>query len=107
MMLGLVYDKLGMTQESETEMVVGAHCLRGIEMTGDGTQARPMLVTRTSDAFDVLNARQLDVSQHTLELVDGRRYDVFQTTDGQTLWFDITDISKLLSDILDELDPAW
>lgn len=56
LMLGFVLAKLGHEEESEFERFFGMRLMEGIESTGEGSEERPYLVTRSSDDYDLQTA---------------------------------------------------
>lgn len=96
MTLAFALHKLGDEERAEFEGFLGTRLLEGIESTGDGTEKNPYLVTRTSDEYDLLSARELELEQQSLVERKGRQLDRMQTTSGETLWFDITEVMAIM-----------
>lgn len=89
--------------DSETQLFENKccfRCLEGILSTGDGSEARPYLVLRTSDIYDVLMLQQKKLATQALVQKGGRSYDQMTCTDGTVLWFDVTDAYNKLSQMM-------
>ncbi|RBP35535.1 uncharacterized protein DUF4919 [Roseimicrobium gellanilyticum] len=97
--IAFVLHKLGREKDAAFEHHISQMLQKAIEETGDGTEARPYLVTRTSDEYDYLFAHELEAKTQALaKSPDGKHeYDVLTTTTGQQIWFDVTDISRVLA----------
>jgi hypothetical protein len=92
MFASIAYMKLGQERECQKAKNLYKACLSGILSTGDGSKEKPYLVTSVSDEHDVLSAMEKEfVSQSVTKEQKGKRYDVFELTDGTRLYFDITD----------------
>ena len=76
------------TAKRETE--IADKCIAGIRATGDGTEKKPMIVTRVSDEYDVVRSMGKRASGQGLRIKDGRYFDALQCADKSELWFDIT-----------------
>ena len=53
-------------------------------------------MTRTSVEDDLLSARELELELQSLVERKGRQLDRMQTTSGETLWFDITEVMAIM-----------
>jgi len=95
MELAVAQKGLGFLDKSEFESFLAQQLVLGIEMTGEGGQARPFLVTRTSDEYDLLIYRKQTPSMQSLVESGGRRFDRIETQSGDVFWFDITEIHAL------------
>jgi hypothetical protein len=97
--IAFLLHKLGREKDAAFEHHISQMLQRAIEATGDGTEAQPYLVTRTSDEYDHLFAHELEAKTQALaKSPDGKHeYDVLTTTTGQQIWFDVTDIRKVLA----------
>ena len=93
--LGFSLQKEGREREANVERGIAALLLRGIELTGDGSENSPFLVTRTSDEYDYLFAKQLQFASYTEIEKDGRQLDCILVRDKGPLFFDVTDICQL------------
>jgi len=93
--LAVAQKGLGLFDKAEFERFVAQQLVLGIEMTGEGGQARPFLVTRTSDEYDLLIYRKQTPSMQSLVESGGRRFDRIETQSGDVFWFDITEIHAL------------
>jgi hypothetical protein len=92
--LGFALSKIDQEREANVERALAALLLRGIEMTGDGTEEQPLIVSRVSDEYDFLFAKQLRfVAQLPVES-DGRRLDRIEVDDGDAVFFDVTDLQR-------------
>ena len=93
----VVADKTGQDNEAVAEFKKQQACLTGILATGDGSEERPYLVTRVSDEYDVLrHLKQRSASQGLMRSGE-KRFDVLDTTDGQEIWFDVTDAFQTIA----------
>ncbi|QIF02155.1 DUF4919 domain-containing protein [Roseimicrobium sp. ORNL1] len=97
--IAFLLHKLGREKDAAFEHHISQLLQEAIEETGDGTEARPYLVTRTSDEYDYLFAHDLEAKGQALaKSPDGtREHDVLTTKDGGQIWFDVTDIRKVLA----------
>ena len=96
--LGFALHKTGQAREANLERALGSLLLRGIEMTGDGTESKPFLVTRVSDEYDFLFAKQMQFAGQTLIEVNGCKLDRVDLEDGGRVYFDVTDIQAIRQD---------
>ena len=96
LMNSFILGKEGNEKGAEMEMAIARSCVDGILSTGDGTEASPYLVTRSSDVYDVLQFLQKEPSGQGLIHEGGRSFDRMECADGSVLWFDITDSFKTL-----------
>jgi hypothetical protein len=74
--------------KKEVELV--SKCIQGLLATGDGSTARPFVVSRVSDEYDLSRHLGKRVSGQGLRRQDGKSFDVLQCSDKTELWFDIT-----------------
>ena len=90
MLASITAKRLGDLKAASMEQMFYARCIEAMLATGDGTEASPYLVTRTSDEYDLLF--HLDKKLQTQSLVheDDRSFDVMQCEDGTEIYFDIT-----------------
>jgi hypothetical protein len=88
--LALAAKGLGDEEAAKRETEIADKCIAGIRATGDGSEARPMIVTRVSDEYDVVRSLGKRVSGQGLRIKDGRYFDALQCADKSDLWFDIT-----------------
>jgi hypothetical protein len=98
LLLSLALKEEGNAKGSDLERFICYRCVEGIQLTGDGTQARPYLVLRTSDEYDVLSAlgKRL-ASQHLVHDEHGKSFDQMVCEDGTQLWFDITEMMNAMT----------
>jgi hypothetical protein len=82
----------GQQSRAKREASLMAACLAGMKATGDGSRARPFVVTRISDEYDLIHSLGKTSSQQRLVFADGSHFDVHDLVDGTTIWFDISDI---------------
>lgn len=75
---------------AKREAEIADKCIAGIRATGDGSEKKPMIVTRVSDEYDVARSMKKRVAGQGLRIKDERYYDVLQCADKSQLWFDIT-----------------
>ncbi|MGK0188105.1 MAG: hypothetical protein ACI9R3_003897 [Verrucomicrobiales bacterium] len=93
--LGYALQKEEREREANVERAIAALLLRGIELTGDGSESKPFLVARTSDEYDYLFAKQLQFASHTDVDSDGRQLDCILVREKGTIFFDVTDICSI------------
>ena len=60
--------------------------------SGDGSKERPYHVLHISDEYDVLIFHRKEMAEQALVSENGRFYDCLTTTEGEKIWFDITDM---------------
>jgi len=94
--LAIAQKGLGLFDKAKFEQFVAQQLVLGIEMTGQGDETRPFLVTRTSDEYDLLMYRKQTPSMQSIVESGGRRLDRIETQSGEVLWFDITEINALM-----------
>jgi hypothetical protein len=94
--LAVAQKGLGLPDKAEFERFLAQRLVIGIEMTGQGSEARPFLVTRTSDEYDFLIYRKQTPSIQSLVESRGRRLDRIETQSGEVFWFDITEVYALM-----------
>jgi hypothetical protein len=73
-------------------------CIEGILSTGDGTRARPYLVTHAGDEYDLLEYLERGLRGQELVLSEGRSLEHLHCQDGSEFWFDLTDLHQRLDD---------
>jgi len=88
----------GDEDSARMEHAIAAACVEGILATGDGSQASPYLVVRTSDEHDVVSGLRKELVRQTLTHREDRYFDILSCDDGSELWFDITDAYRTLGD---------
>lgn len=77
---------------ADTEERIYAACIEGILSTGNGTENNPYLITFSSDENDILEYLDKDRMEQSLRHSAEHHYDVMLTSDGDEIWFDITDL---------------
>jgi hypothetical protein len=87
----------GNEKASDLERFICFRCVDGITNTGDGTRARPYLVLRTSDEYDVLNAQGKRFASQHLVHEGSKSYDRMVCADDSEVWFDITDMMAAMA----------
>jgi hypothetical protein len=97
LLLSLALKEEGNAKSSEMERFICFRCVDGIKLTGDGTQARPFVVLRTSDEYDMLNAQGKKFASQHLVHEGGKSYDRMVCTDGTEYWFDITEMMAAMA----------
>lgn len=104
--LGVLYHKLGQPSQSNVHYTIGAHCIQGIQWTGNGTKDQPYLITRVSDALDIFSAANLPLAHHRLEQQGQRQFEVLTSTNKQEMWFDCTDVANVLRNLIAQLERS-
>lgn len=90
MLAGYAASKLGNDELFEAERVITSACVRGILDTGDGTKAKPYVVSVTGDEYFILEVLKKTFESQALER-DGERFlDLIRTAEGDEIFFDIT-----------------
>jgi hypothetical protein len=89
-LLSTVHHRLGNDRAARFEHAMAQAVLQGILSTGDGSAARPYLVLRTADEYDVLHHLGKRRRQQALVVEGERRYDRQDCEDGSEIWFDVT-----------------
>ncbi|MEO1529579.1 MAG: DUF4919 domain-containing protein [Planctomycetota bacterium] len=95
--LGFLHHKLGDSHAAQVEMMIGDACVEGILSSGDGSQERPFIVTRTSDEHEVIEHLGKQLKQQSLTHDAGLHLDLLECTDNTEYWFDITDAYNQLA----------
>jgi hypothetical protein len=91
LLLAAIAEELGDKKSEELEDFLATTCAEGILATGEGTQASPYLVVRTSDEYDLLDYLGKEPAEESQVREGERTYDRLTTTDAAVLWFDITE----------------
>ena len=94
LMLAVIADHLGDEVTRDVESMIAGKICDAIIASGDGTKVSPRLVTRTSDAHDVLCYLQKTCSTQTLHEQGGKSLDCLTCNDGESMWFDVTDLMQ-------------
>lgn len=103
--LAYAYAELGRKDKANFERFLATQLVLGIEMTGQGTEKMPFLVTRTSDEYDYLIFRKhTPLAQEVVEK-RGRRLDRIETKGREVFWFDITEIHGILENATRRRQP--
>lgn len=90
--LGFALQKAGREREANVERAIAALLMRGIELTGEGSEEKPFLVSRTSDEYDYLFAHQLEFASHTEVDGEDRQLDCILVREKGPVFFDISEI---------------
>lgn len=112
LLISFIMHKKGDEQGSEVERYIAMACSEAMTQSGDGTQESPYLVLRTSDEYDLLRYLEKEFAGQGLVEKDGRFYDSMKCTDGEEIWFEITEMYAKLSEKLgfndetDDIPPA-
>ena len=77
-------------ESAKRETEIADKCIAGIRSTGDGTEKRPMIVTRSSDAYDVAKSLNKRVAGKERRIKEDKYYEILQCADKSELWFDVT-----------------
>jgi hypothetical protein len=89
-LLSFALHKLGDEERARMEFLLARAFLDGILLTGDGSEARPYLVSSVTDEYDVLDHLGKSLRQQSLVEKKGRRCDRFECEDGSQIWFDVS-----------------
>jgi hypothetical protein len=81
---------LGDGPAAKKEADIAAKLLEGLLSTGDGSEKRPIAVTRPSDEYDVAKHLKKRISGSSPRSKDGQSFDVLQCAGGGELWFNTT-----------------
>lgn len=92
LLLSLTLKEEGNGKGSEMERFICFRCIEGMKLTGDGSQAKPFLVLRTSDEYDMLSALMKRLASQHLVHDGGKSFDRLVCEDGTEVWFDITEM---------------
>lgn len=95
--LSFAHHQLGDENAADAEGMLAVVLLKGLELTGDGSREKPILVARVSDEYDYLRANKLTLAQQSLMGIGDREYDVINTEERGEVWFDITEMKGILS----------
>lgn len=90
LLLAEVHRRLEDEDSANFERAFAAALGRGMLDTGDGSEQRPYLVTRTSDEYDVLLFLGKRMAGQALIQRDGQTLDRLECDDGTVVYFDIT-----------------
>lgn len=82
--------KRGDDETAKMEWMFYLACVEGIRGTGDGSEARPYVVTSTGDEYDLLAHDKKELKGQALVERAGRHFDRMECADGSVVWFDIT-----------------
>jgi hypothetical protein len=72
------------------EQYLARAALSGLLQSGDGSEARPYLVTHSSDEVDVVSALDREADEQERVRRPEGVFDVITLRDGGKLWFDVT-----------------
>lgn len=86
----IALDQKGMENDAKSEMIFAQRILENIELTGNGTQAEPYVVTRVEDEHDFLTYLEEKFVAQSLRYEDKKVLDAITTENGKEIWFDIT-----------------
>ena len=90
-MLATAAKGLGDQAKADKENAAEQKCLDGLLATGDGTEAKPIRVTRISDEYDIVHLKKKGVDHQALKVINGKvRYHVPTCRDGSEMWFDVS-----------------
>lgn len=90
-LLGRARRGLGQGQLAAIEQDLARRCGEWVELTGDGSEARPFVVSCAAEAEDLLAARKLDPGEPHLRRRRDRALWIHALEDGARLWFDVSD----------------
>lgn len=90
-LLAMIARELGSEQDEKLEGYLAFRCIEGILSTGDGTRDKPFQVLRTTDEYDVMMAKQKQMTGQALIHDGSRHFDRITFDDESEYWFDITD----------------
>ena len=95
--LGYALRMIGDERGETFEFSLGQQLLNGIQLSGEGTEESPWLVSRTSDQYDLLLSRDLKLKTQAIVRVGDRSLDRMETHSGEVFYFDITDILAIMA----------
>lgn len=100
-MLAFAYENAGEPEAARMERGIAILVLEGLLSTGEGTEARPYLVSRVEDEYDVLEYLKKPSQEQSLVRHGERHFDRHLCEDGSSVWFDITEQRQYLERALE------
>lgn len=91
--------KTGDEKKAQVENRVGNLLMQAILESGDGTKARPYLVSRITDEYDVLHHLNKNLKQQSLVSDETGTFDNMECDDGTDYWFDISMLFVRLNEL--------
>lgn len=89
-------------KDAEGEGMIASLLADAILATGDGSEARPYLVVRSTDEYDVLQYLGKEPTGQAAHRREKQHLDCIACADGTSVWFDITDARAMLEGGSDE-----
>ncbi|MDK2970706.1 MAG: hypothetical protein PWP23_461 [Candidatus Sumerlaeota bacterium] len=92
---GKAASALGNTEREQLEVFLYVALRDCLLQSGDGTPARPYLVTQVDDEHFIMAATSRRATmQSVIQHEDGRVFDVLSAEGGNEVWFDITALER-------------
>jgi hypothetical protein len=88
------FSQAGDKNGEQAQKIWAVKILQGISLTGDGSNAKPYLVTSIADEKAFLNYIDEDFKSQRLQNLNGRQIDCITTASGKTVCFDVTDCMR-------------
>lgn len=88
----LAAEARGDEADAELERFLFGACLDALSRTGDGTLARPYLVTHLADIYDLLAWRGEEPARQSLVGRGAGFADLVVTREGREVWFDVSEV---------------
>lgn len=89
-MLATAAKGLGDQAKADKETAAEQKCLDALLATGDGTEAKPIRVTRISDEYDIAHFKKKGVTKQGLKFKNGKAHDIISCSDGSKMWFNVS-----------------
>ncbi len=89
-LLGDAAQRSGDLETAQREHYFAQANLRGLLHSGDGSQARPFLVTHIADEYDVLQSLGKEFKSQRPVNTESGSFDIVTCGDGTDVWFDVT-----------------
>ena len=93
--------EMNMHERAQSEKAFALKILKGISLTGDGTEEKPYIVTRISDERDMLDYFEEEYQGQGLISHEDRTLDLMICQSGRKIYFDITRPFLRLSELMD------
>ena len=90
-LLGRARRGLGQGALAALELDLARRCTSWVELTGDGSEARPFVVACEPEEAELLSSRDLTAGEPHLHRRRDRAHRVHALEDGSRVWFDVSD----------------